>query len=204
MHFNKKSIRHNLCIVGDEIANGTGDTKFLGWSGRVLQLLKLSDEHLHNLNLSVLANNGDTINQIYQRCIDEALPRFSSDQTNKLVLCLTNNDIGKVLESHSRLLLSKTFDLARRNNIHLLVLGPTPRKPEEEEIISLNNHYYSKLCHRYNTQYVDLFMPLVRSEQWLRTSLANNYTKYDQTSYGLIAYVVAHSNFKDFFLKGVN
>jgi hypothetical protein len=128
----------------------------------------------------------------------EVLPRFDFETQNRLIVQMTNNDNEKITDLRSRLNLVQLLDECHKLNIKTLVIGTTPRFPNEENQIAQRNNYYAQVCDRRNVQFIDIFSPLIRNQQWMTSSLSTNYKYPDQIGYELIAWIVLHSEWNIF------
>jgi len=78
-----------VVVLGDELLTGAGDPKGLGWLGRVQARIPQGDD----VAVFPLAKIGETTAQLLDRWQAEALPRFSKETENYLVLALSSQDI---------------------------------------------------------------------------------------------------------------
>lgn len=190
--------RYKICIVGDELINGIGDSRFLGWTGRVMQRAPINEKILDLIDYYPLGKKGDTIKDIAERIRTDAFSRFGENSHNRLIISMTNNDNEVLSSIRTKASLAKMLDDVARTGVKTLVIGPPPRTPNEEEDIQERNSYFADACRRKNIQYIDIFSPLVRNMQWMKSGVSSNHIYPDQVGYGLIAWIVAHSNWDNF------
>lgn len=177
-----------VVILGDEILSGVGDPKGLGWLGRVQTRIP------QNADVAIfpLAMVNETSGALLERWRTEALPRFSPETENYLVIALGAADItAEISISRSRLNLASLLDDAMREGIKIFVLGPTPTgvKELDTEVDHLNAGF-EDVVKRRQIPYVDCFRPLREHEGWLSEISFHPRRLPGQVGYGLIAWLV--------------
>ncbi len=180
--------RIRVVILGDELLSGAGDPKGLGWLGRVQARLPQGDD----VAIFPLAMVSENSSQLLERWRTEALPRFSPESENYLVLALSAQDILEGLTiSRSRLNLASLLDDAAREGVRIFVIGPTPSTVAEidDEIDHLNAGF-EDVVKRRQINYVDCFRPLREHEGWLAEVSTHPRRLPGQVGYGLIAWLV--------------
>jgi len=181
-----RSIR--VVALGDELLTGAGDPKGLGWFGRVQARLPKGED----VAFFPLAKIGETTAELHARWQAEALPRFSPQTENFLVVCPSSKDIeAGVTISRSRLNLASLLDDAIREGVSVLVVGPAPTGVAEYdfEVAHLNDGF-ADVVKRRQLRYVDCFSPLRTHEEWLREIEIHPRKLPGQVGYGLIAWLV--------------
>lgn len=177
-----------VVVLGDELLTGAGDPKGLGWLGRVQARIPQGDD----VAVFPLAKIGETTAQLLDRWQAEALPRFSKETENYLVLALSSQDIlAQTTISRSRLNLASLLDDAIREGVSVFVVGPTPTGVAEYDAeVSELNAGFADVVKRRQLKYVDCFSPLKEHEGWL-TEVSNHPRRLPgQVGYGLMAWLV--------------
>ena len=177
-----------VVILGDELLSGAGDPKGLGWLGRVQARLPQSED----VAIFPLAMVAETSSALLERWRTEAMPRFSPDTENYLVLALGAEDVKAGLTiSRSRLNLASLLDDAAREGVKVFVIGPAPTTVAEldHEIDHLNAGY-EDVVKRRQLNYVDLFRPLREHEGWSAEVSGHPRHLPGQVGYGLVAWLV--------------
>jgi acyl-CoA thioesterase-1 len=177
-----------VVVLGDELLTGAGDPKGLGWLGRVQARLP----HGEDVALFSLAKIGETTGALLERWRTEALPRFSKETENYLVIALGSTDIqaGTTL-SRSRLNLASVLDDATREGVKVFVVGPAPTGVREydSEVGELSLGF-ADVVKRRQMKYVDCFNPLREHEGYLAEVSQHPRRLPGQVGYGLIAWLV--------------
>lgn len=177
-----------MVILGDELLSGAGDPKGLGWLGRVQARLPQNED----VALFPLAMVGETSSELLERWKVEAMPRFSPDTENYLVVALGTSDIKAELTiSRSRLNLASLLDEAAREGVKIFVIGPTPTGVAELDFeIDQLNAGFEDVVKRRQIAYVDCFRPLKDHEGWLQEVSTHSRKLPGQVGYGLMAWLV--------------
>jgi lysophospholipase L1-like esterase len=177
-----------VVVLGDELLTGAGDPKGLGWLGRVQARIPQGDD----VAVFPLAKIGETTAQLLDRWQAEALPRFSKDTENYLVLALSSQDImAQTTISRSRLNLASLLDDAIREGVNVFVVGPTPTGVAEYDAeVSELNAGFADVVKRRQLKYVDCFSPLKEHEGWLAEVSNHPRRLPGQVGYGLMAWLV--------------
>lgn len=178
-----------IVILGDELTTAIGDTKALGWVGRVIARTPTEEPVIDVYTTPV---PGETSATLLERWSAEVQRRFTPETDNRLVLALSNNDAREGLSvSRSRLNVATIIDEARRNDISVFVVGPAPSfdKALNYEIEHLATGY-EDVCKRRNIPFVDFFHPLVDHEGFNSELEVSTRNMPGQTGYGLMAWLV--------------
>lgn len=177
-----------VVILGDELLSGAGDPKGLGWLGRVQARLPQNED----VALFPLAMVNETSSELLERWKVEAMPRFSPDTENYLVVALSTADIKAELTiSRSRLNLASLLDEAAREGVKIFVIGPTPTGVAELDFeIDQLNAGFEDVVKRRQIAYVDCFRPLKDHEGWLQEVSTHSRKLPGQVGYGLMAWLV--------------
>ncbi len=177
-----------VVVLGDELLTGVGDPKGLGWLGRVQARIPQGDD----VAVFPLAKIGETTAQLLDRWQAEALPRFSKETENYLVLALSSQDIlAQTTISRSRLNLASLLDDAIREGVSVFVVGPTPTGVKEYDAeVSELSAGFADVVKRRQLKYVDCFNPLKEHEGWLAEVSSHPRRLPGQVGYGLMAWLV--------------
>jgi len=177
-----------VVILGDELLSGAGDPKGLGWLGRVQARLPQNED----VALFPLAMVNETSSELLERWQTEAMPRFSPETENYLVIALSTADIKAELTiSRSRLNLASLLDDAAREGVKIFVVGPTPSGVAELDFeIDQLNAGFEDVVKRRQIPYVDCFRPLKDHEGWLQEVSVHSRKLPGQVGYGLMAWLV--------------
>lgn len=177
-----------VVVLGDELLTGAGDPKGLGWLGRVQARIPQGDD----VAFFPLAKIGETTAQLLERWQSEALPRFSKETENYLVIALSSQDIlAQTTISRSRLNLASLLDDAIREGVNVFVVGPTPTGVKEYDAeVSELSAGFADVVKRRQLKYVDCFSPLKEHEGWLAEVSSHPRRLPGQVGYGLMAWLV--------------
>lgn len=186
----KRNIR--IVAIGDDLIAGSGDTRALGWIGRVMaRTIAVSQDIKIDIFPLAMPNEGTT--SLCDRLEKEAMIRFRFNEKydNRIIIGLGNADIVQNMSlARSRLNLANILDQSTAKNITPIVVGPTPSIDG-----SMNKKIFeyakvlSDVAIRRNILYIDMFTPLVNHEQW-RTDIISGDGLPDQAGYGLMAWLV--------------
>ena len=113
-----------ICVVGDELVAGAGDSKGLGWVGRVVARTQSEIPPI----VMTLAVPGETTTALGLRWDQETTRRFSPEADNRLVVALGRADQrAGISPARSRLNLANILDVAEAR--HLPARGTPRRSP---------------------------------------------------------------------------
>ncbi len=178
-----------LFFVGDELITGVGDSRALGWTGRVLAHTSFPGA----LTPISLAFPGEDTATLTKRWESEVIPRIDRDADNRLVIGLGSYDIDKKISAtRSRLHLANLLDNANRLQLKPFVVGPPPRPDADSNTLRLLSAAYAEVCTRRAVPYVETFTPLNQHEQWNTDTAISGNRIPDQAGYGLISWLVLH------------
>jgi len=184
-----------VVFLGDELVAGRGDPRALGWAGRVLA----QSEPAGSATGYVLAVPGETTTGLANRWEAEAQRRFNPAGPNRLVVGLGWADLDNgVSVARARLNLANILDRAAVLQVPTMVVGPPPRRAEEESQLSAYSRAFAEVATRRQTKYVETLAPLANHEQWLADLTASGYTWPAQFGYGLIAWLVINNHWANF------
>lgn len=181
-----------ICVVGDELAAGTGDPKALGWVGRVVARTQAPGTLSHH----VLAVPGETTTALSARWEGEVDRRLahSPDVDDRLVVALGRHDVAAGLSvARSRLNLANILDVAESRNLPTLVVGPPPGERTDNARLGELSRAFADVTHRRRVTYVETFAPLETHDQWHADLATRGDDLPAQAGYGLMAWLVLHS-----------
>ncbi|MFT4148031.1 MAG: GDSL-type esterase/lipase family protein [Micrococcaceae bacterium] len=184
----KRNMR--IVAVGDELVAGSGDSRALGWLGRVIARTPRKNPRVDVFELA-MPEEGTA--GLVERWEKEATPRYNDLTDNRLIIGLGLEDIRQDLSlARSRLNLANILDQATSKSIIPLVVGPPPTTDTvTNKKIAEYSRVLGDVAARRNVLYIDMFTPLVNHEQW-RTDLAAGKGLPGQAGYGLMAWLVLH------------
>ena len=177
-----------VVVLGDELLTASGDPKGLGWLGRVQARLPQGED----VAFFPLAMVGETTTALLERWRTEAMPRFTPNTENYLVLALGAADVKEgITISRSRLNLASLLDDAIREGVKIFVVGPTPTcDPETDFEIEHLSAGFEDVVRRRQIPYVDCFKPLKEHDGWQAETKAHPRGLPGQVGYGLVAWLV--------------
>ena len=181
-----------ICVVGDELAAGTGDPKALGWVGRVVARTQAPGTVSHH----VLAVPGETTTALSSRWEPEVDRRLghAPDVDGRLVVALGRHDVAAGLSvARSRLNLANILDIAESRHLPALVVGPPPGTLADNARLGELSRAFADVAHRRRVTYVETFAPLEAHEQWHADLATRGDDLPAQAGYGLMAWLVLHS-----------
>ena len=185
-----------IVIMGDSIVSAAGDSRGMGWVGRVTAKTPADNPRI---DIFTLPFPGENSQGLAERFKLEALSRFTSDTDNRLVIALSNTDpAAGITTSRSRLNLATLLDECRRQEIETFVVGPTPHhNPALNADVEHLSTGYEDVCGRRGITFVDCFHPLVDHEGWNLEVQASPHANPGQVGYGLIAWLVLNRGWYD-------
>jgi lysophospholipase L1-like esterase len=183
----RKDIR--IVILGDSTISASGDSRGMGWVGRVTAKTPSAGPKVEIFALPV---PNETSGRLAERWKEEVNRRFSPDTDNRLVIALNNLDPASGISiSRSRLNVATILDECKRANIGTFLVGPLPsHNPELNRDIEHLASGYEDVASRRGITFVDCFRPLVNHEGWNNEIEASEYNLPGQVGYGLIAWLV--------------
>ena len=190
----RKNIR--IVILGDAIVGASGDSKGMGWVGRVTSRTPASEPRVDIYSLPV---PNETSAMLGERWSSEVQRRFSPDTDNRLVIALSNSDVAAGLSvSRSRLNIANILDECRRAGIQCFLVGPTPTLDDGLNVgIEHLASGYEDVAGRRSINFVDCFRPLVNHEGFRNELAASDNGLPGQLAHGLIAWLVLNRGWFD-------
>ncbi|MCF2710645.1 MAG: GDSL-type esterase/lipase family protein [Schaalia hyovaginalis] len=185
-----------LAVIGDELVAGTGDSRGLGWVGRVLARSEFTDPP----TLMPLPWPGETTRELSARWEGEAAARLSQGGPRGLIIGIGTADVTAGTSSaRSRLNLANITDRATTLGIPCFVVGPPPLAGADAQATKELSRSCAEVCLRRGLPFVDLYAPLVAHDQWFedmaasRARTESGVTLPGQSGYALMAWLVLHS-----------
>jgi acyl-CoA thioesterase I len=192
-----------LCVCGDELVAGTGDPRALGWVGRVVA--RTPQEHVR-VTAYPLAVPAETTGGLALRWESETAPRLGTN--GRLVLGLGIADLrdGTSL-ARSRLNVANVLDAAAARSLPTFVVGPPPVLPEGPDAAHARtvgplSDAFADVCERRRVPYVDTHAALSTHDEWFADLAASDGRVPGQAGYGLLAYLVLHGGWSQWWLGG--
>lgn len=184
-----------ICVIGDELVAGTGDSRALGWVGRV-RAHSLFDSTPTILSLPF---PGDTTRSMSTRWEGEVVPRMADAGPRGLVIAVGAGDVlAGISPPRSRLNLANTTDRAAALGIPCFVIGPPPLAGADQGALKELSYSCAQVCERRSIPFVNMFTPLSAHDQWFEDMAASRsysdsgLTLPGQTGYALMAWLVLH------------
>jgi len=191
-----------VCIIGDSISHGTGDSSLLGWPGIIFK-------HHPAITLYNLGVRGDTSKLISARWELEARARLPEVQRCGLIFSFGTNDAA--IESGQGIRVALEDSIAYTKNILIqaqnwlpsLMIGPVPvidvMQPfnsgagvfEFNSIrIAQYNGAYQKLARELDIPYLDVFNTLKSDPIWIASQTSNDGVHPRQEGYQVLANLI--------------
>lgn len=173
--------------------NGTGDTQYLGWTGRICAAAQSQGKDITHYNLGI---RRDTSADILYRWQTEAAARLPEGQDGRLVFSFGVNDTtiedgdprvsyGKSIESACRIL----EEACHRHPV--LMIGPPPTADlEQNGRIGILSQEYSRLCNELRVPYLSVIEQLTKAEIWVTEAVAYDGAHPRSGGYSLLAELV--------------
>ncbi len=175
----------SLLLLGDGLAAGYGDSRHLGWWGRVLVRTAFPDTP-HTAALPVW---GETTTALARRWRGEV--ELRADSPSRLVLGLGSSDLREGISlARSRLNLADVVDQAQGEGHAVFVVGPPPALEVDGGALATLSAAYADVCARRGIPFVDLYSPLSEHEPFLSDLGAFDGVHPTQVGYGMIAWLV--------------
>lgn len=185
-----------LAVIGDELVAGAGDSRALGWVGRVLARSHFPDPPA----LLPLPWPGETTRALSVRWESEVASRLAHGGPRGLIIGIGPADVTAGTSSaRSRLNLANITDRATTLGIPCFVVGPPPLAGADSQATKELSRSCAEVCVRRGLPFVDVYTPLVAHDQWfedMATSQArteSGVTLPGQSGYALMAWIVLHS-----------
>ena len=117
-----------------------------------------------------------------------------------MVLAPGAHDVNAGLSlARSRLNLANVLDDARSAGIRAFVLGPTPTLRGDDGAIAALSGALAEVCDRRSVRFVELAGTLSVTEEWLADLGTTDGVYPSQVGYGLVAWLVLHQGWHEWF-----
>lgn len=190
-----------ICVIGDELAAGTGDPRGQGWVGRAVARSEWPEPPV----VMTLAVPGETTHALSQRWEAEVMGRLEAGGENRLVVVLGAADVpAGVSTPRSRLNLANIVDRALTLRIPTLMIGPPPLAGVDSQQLRTLSRAAGEVCSRRHLPFVDTFQALATHDQWIEDMAASpargasGAVLPGQAGYALVAWLVLHEGWYPF------
>jgi len=186
-----------ICYIGDSFVKGTGDSKKLGWVGRLSLMSQNSKREITHYNLGV---RGDTSADILARWEREAHVRLPNFSINCVVFSFGVNDTI-VENSRTRVSLVDSMKNAReilgiaKVKYNVLMVGPPPIYDEYQNArIKAYDEAYATVCQMLEVDYLSIFDILIENSIWMEELKLNDHAHPRDGGYELLSRYIYNSN----------
>jgi lysophospholipase L1-like esterase len=166
--------KHNdirICFVGESFVNGTGDSTFLGWTGRLCTGLVEQDFNVTHYNLGI---RRETSTELLQRWEAECDRRFAPGCDSRIVFSFGTNDT--TLENgKTRVALSESIANTRQilsvasQKCPVLMISPGAIVDDKQnQRTQTLSHHFAQLCKELNIPYLDVIVRLQQCDHWVQ------------------------------------
>jgi lysophospholipase L1-like esterase len=175
-----------VCVFGDSLVAGVGDSTELGWVGRV----SARTPHTTGMQLTAypLGVRGESTEEIVVRIPLESAARFARGDEHRIVISAGVNDAGRgVPPAHSAAALD--FGLGS-TDVPALVVGPPPLGDAALTArIAMVDQAFAGVCARRGVPYISTYERLLRRPTW-RRARADDGIHPDRSGYVMLARLV--------------
>ncbi len=171
-----------VCFIGDSLVLGTGDEKYLGWPGRVMQRERAAGHDVTMYNTGI---RGDTTPMIEARWRAEAEARLPEENPCALVFSFGCNDMAMengILRNSPEDAVASARRMIGEASAWLptLWVGPLPvndddmpfsSAPGRQRFMSSSRNaqlsdMFEQVADELNVPYLDLFTPVASDPNW--------------------------------------
>lgn len=181
-----------ICFIGDSFVNGTGDSHYLGWAGRICATACNLGYDITYYNLGV---RRETSADIKARWLREVSCRLSAEDDG-IVFSFGVNDTtlenGKtrIEFSNSTENICNILNTAKQM-FPVLMVGPPPTVDVEQNFrIARLSNSFAKVCFELDLPYLDIFTPLQSSNIWMREAVENDGYHPSSAGYAELAQLI--------------
>jgi lysophospholipase L1-like esterase len=159
-----------ICFVGESFVNGTGDSEYLGWTGRICQDALSKGIDITHYNLGV---RGETSKELKRRWLQEVSYRLPKECDGRVVFSFGTNDMtienGKTRVAFQDSIINLQDILSIAKDLYpVLIISPSPIDDKEQNQRSSDlSKEFSKVCNKLNVAYLDIFSELIKSNIWM-------------------------------------
>lgn len=159
-----------ICFIGESFINGTGDSTYLGWTGRLCVAFSQQGYPVTYYNLGI---RRETSTQLANRWQAEAKRRLPEGCENYIVFSFGTNDTT-IENGKLRVELSDSLKNARqilstaKQSYPVFMVSPPPTADEERHArVKVLSEHFANLCQELTIPYLDVFTPLLNSSVWM-------------------------------------
>ncbi len=182
-----------ICFIGESFINGTGDSRHLGWTGRLCVDLSQQGYSVTYYNLGI---RRETSTELALRWQAEAERRLPAGRDNYIVFSFGTNDTtienGKLrVELIDSLKNAQQILSIAKQNYPVLMVSPPPTSDEERHIrVKVLSEHFSTFCQELSIPYLDVFTPLLNSPIWMTEVKAGDGSHPNAAGYEELAQLV--------------
>lgn len=174
-----------VCVFGDSLVAGVGDSSGLGWVGRVAARSRGSDTELTVYPLGV---RGEPTEEVVVRIPLESSSRFARGDEHRIVISAGITDALRGL-APAQSAAALDFGLGS-TTVPTLVVGPPPLGDAAQTArIAMVDEAFAAVCARRSVPYVSVFDRLLRRPTW-RRAIAADGVHPDRTGYAMLSRIV--------------
>jgi lysophospholipase L1-like esterase len=160
-----------ICFLGESFVNGTGDSTYLGWTGRLCQGLAQQGHNVTHYNLGIRRETSTLLSKRWQTEVER---RSQMGAQLRLVFLFGTNDTS-IQNGRRRVSLMESVENTRQilstaqQRYPVLMISPPPvaeveQQSRMQELIA----ELSVVCDTLKIPYLDVFTPLLASAVWLK------------------------------------
>jgi acyl-CoA thioesterase-1 len=182
-----------ICFLGDSFVNGTGDSTYLGWVGRLCAQLSQGGKSVTGYNLGI---RRETSAELAGRWQDEVQRRLPEGYEGRLVFSFGTNDTafenGQLrVETRDSLKNLRQILETARGHYPVLMVGPPPvDDPAHCQRLQGLSQQFSQACQALSVPYLDVLSPLLASPIWMAEVQAGDGAHPDARGYAEYAHLV--------------
>jgi lysophospholipase L1-like esterase len=192
-----------VAFIGDSFVNGTGDTEYLGWTGRVCQSIKSINKELE-ITAYNLGVRRETSSDIANRYKDEVASRLIDGDKSIVILsfgvndCVAIDGIQRVeFDTSVNNLKNILLELKDSYDDILFVMPPPIADSDVNSRIKELSSLYTNICHDMGIKYIDIFDKLESNAIWQKETRENDGSHPRSQGYQLFAnYIIADKNWQ--------
>lgn len=174
-----------MCVFGDSLVAGVGDSTGLGWVGRVAARTGHADTQLTAYPLGV---RGESTEEIVVRIPLESAARFARGGEHRIVISAGVNDAQRQIPP-ARSAAALEFGLGS-TTVPTLVVGPPPLGDAALTArIAMVDEAFAGVCDRRGVPYISVYDRLLRRPTWRRATSGDGIHP-DRTGYAMLSRIV--------------
>ena len=174
-----------VCVFGDSLVAGVGDSTGLGWVGRVAARTQHTDIQLTAYPLGV---RGESTEEIVVRIPLESAARFARGGEHRIVISAGVGDAQRQIPP-ARSAAALDFGLGS-TTAPTLVVGPPPLGDAAQTArIAMVDEAFAAVCARWDIPYISVYDRLLRRPTWRRAT-AGDGIHPDRAGYAMLSRIV--------------